>query len=829
MPETTMRRTRAVLAAAALALCLAACDGLIRVEWPYYTVVYHDGAGETATSSHRYGDPHFLMGDIFALPGHVFVGWSRTPGGGADFAGGARVQGLATRSGEILVLFAAWRPKTFTVSHCSNDGTGAVLHDPRTFTFGLEGHYLEPNTFANGPYMFRGWSTDPCGPEHVADGGPAWGIVPPRDGADVTLYAVWGKPAFTVAFLPNGGEGEGPPAMEVPAGGTMTLPHQHGLCLTGHAFGGWNTGSGEVLPVGGTFAPPGSVALHAEWIAIGADSFVVEFDPNGGEGPRPAPLAGIPGFGVVLPSGSGLYLAGHTFGGWNTRADGHGQALSAGSSFSPEEDVTLYAAWVPAGNVIVVFDANHGAGTPPPARTVPLGSAVTVPGGGGLYRDGFVFAGWNTDPGGTGAGFAVGDLFVPGASATLFAGWLPVFTVIFRANGGTGTPPPAHTATMGSSMTIPGGGGLYRTGFVFGGWNSGPDGAGAGFSVGDPFVPTGNAALYAVWIPLFTVTFAVNAGSGTPPPAQTVLRGSVLTVPGGVGLSRAGHVFVGWNTAPDASSTARLPGAAMAVECGNVTLHAIWSRFVFDTGTGAVTGFHGTERDLAIPSAINTVPVRSVDGTMADFGFRGRRLESVSIPPGVVSIGIDAFAYNDLTSVVIPAGVLSIGAGAFAGNGIVSVSMPAGVALGVMGGRHAMGIHGAAFLAFYDGGGRRAGEYSWVGDRWVWNGGTGGIGLALAPAHDLAADVGAGPFRLLDLMGGAAVSITVDNPGLYDPGSIAWFLGGVPAGGAGTVSGANGGTLALGAGIGIGTHRVTVVARRGGVPYSGTVTFTVVP
>ena len=74
-------------------------------------------------------------------------------------------------------------------------------------------------------------------------------------------------------------------------------------------------------------------------------------------------------------------------------------------------------------------------------------------------------------------------------------------------------------------------------------------------------------------------------------------------------------------------------------------------------------------------------------------------------------------------------------------------------------------------------------------------------------------------------------TISVASPGSYESDSIRWFLNGVEITG-GAVSGTNRGTLTLGSsvlGTGVRTHLVTVEVRRGGVPFSQTITVSVVP
>jgi uncharacterized repeat protein (TIGR02543 family) len=224
-------------------------------------------------------------------------------------------------------------------------------------------------------------------------------------------------------------------------------------------------------------------------------SFTVIFSANGGEGAAPPARTVERGSGMTLPGSGGLSLPEHTFGGWNMAANGTGTSFSAGATFTPTGNVTLFAEWV--SNVTVIFSSNGGNGTAPSIRT---GSSVTLPDGSGLSRPGFAFGGWNTNALGTGDNFNPGATFVPGDDVViLHAGWIPTTrTVTFNANGGTGTVPPAQTVAIGSSITLPGGDGLSRRGFAFVGWTTDDD-LGTVLGVGTTYTPNGDVMLYARW------------------------------------------------------------------------------------------------------------------------------------------------------------------------------------------------------------------------------------------------------------------------------------------------------------------------------------------
>jgi hypothetical protein len=77
----------------------------------------------------------------------------------------------------------------------------------------------------------------------------------------------------------------------------------------------------------------------------------------------------------------------------------------------------------------VTFNSNGGIGEVPPV-TVMNGDSVELPGGDGLYNEGFDFIGWNTDEYGTGTHYSEGEssyITVTG-NITFYAVWVPLVT-----------------------------------------------------------------------------------------------------------------------------------------------------------------------------------------------------------------------------------------------------------------------------------------------------------------------------------------------------------------------------------------------------------------
>lgn len=110
-----------------------------------------------------------------------------------------------------------------------------------------------------------------------------------------------------------------------------------------------------------------------------------------------------------------------------------------------------------------------------------------------------------------------------------------------------------------------------------------------------------------------------------------------------------------------AATTTVLPGITNVV-CASAATATSESSFVFDTSTGTITKYTGTDTIVVIPSTIGGVSVKSIGKN----AFYSSYLTSITIPNSVTSIGVQAFAFcYDLTSATIPNSVTSIGNSAF--------------------------------------------------------------------------------------------------------------------------------------------------------------------
>lgn len=151
--------------------------------------------------------------------------------------------------------------------------------------------------------------------------------------------------------------------------------------------------------------------------------------------------------------------AGHTFLGWNTKADGSGTSYAAGGSYTANAAATLYAQWQ-ANAYAVAFDAQGGSVTPA-SKSVTYGQpygALPVP-----ERPGYRFDGWFTAAAG-GTQVTAETVVTVTAAQTLYAHW--TVQSIVHVKGADG-------ALHDGIVTVKGADGAMHVGIVY---VKGPDG-----------------------------------------------------------------------------------------------------------------------------------------------------------------------------------------------------------------------------------------------------------------------------------------------------------------------------------------------------------------
>ena len=174
--------------------------------------------------------------------------------------------------------------------------------------------------------------------------------------------------------------------------------------------------------------------------AVGAGQSAIRYDPNGGDGDA-FRKAGDPGTQATTPEAATFLRKGHTFAGWNTKADGTGVAYQAGAdvAYPAEGDtLTLYARWRPI-TYKVRFDGDKATSGMMADLMATYDAKAALPAN-GFKRAGYTFAGWNTKPDGTGTAYKDKGEVTNLASSqddvvVLYAQWRGLATVLPDTGG----------------------------------------------------------------------------------------------------------------------------------------------------------------------------------------------------------------------------------------------------------------------------------------------------------------------------------------------------------------------------------------------------------
>lgn len=171
----------------------------------------------------------------------------------------------------------------------------------------------------------------------------------------VSLTAPAYTSTYTVSYNGNTSDG-GSTASQTKNYGTNITLRANGFTKSGYTFLRWNTkpdGTGTSYNAGATYSANASATMYAQWQL---NTYTVSFDGNGADGGSTAAQTKYYGQPLTLPQ-NGFTKAGYTFLYWNTKADGTGDTYNAGSQYTTNEAVTLYAIWK-KNNIPVFINVN---------------------------------------------------------------------------------------------------------------------------------------------------------------------------------------------------------------------------------------------------------------------------------------------------------------------------------------------------------------------------------------------------------------------------------------------------------------------------------------
>ncbi|MEO1772052.1 InlB B-repeat-containing protein [Candidatus Enterococcus ferrettii] len=517
-------------------------DRNLTARWNVETYkVTFDSAGGEAVNSQDYT----VEKGLASLPtpmrkGYSFAGW---------YDGANRVESIPDGSTGDRNLTARWSLETYTVIF---DSAGGEAVNPQDYT--VEKGLVSLPTPTRKGYSFAGWYDGANKVESIPDGSTG----------DRNLTAHWNIETYTVMFDSSGGEAVHSQDYTVEKG-LVSLPTP---TRKGYSFVGWYDGENKVesIPDGST----GDRTLTAHWQA---NSYMVQFDANGGEGKMAEQSMTYDQAAKLSPVS--FTRTGYEFIGWNTDKTGKGTAYINGLDVINLTDtgtITLYAQWR-AASYTVTFDSGSGSIIEPLNYTIEKGLAkLPTP-----TRKGYSFTGWydgenkiESIPDGS-----IGD-------RTLKANWkLETYTITFETEGDPILSIDYTVETPGFELPKVT---RKQRGYTFIGWLVKGKPTRAVVDIGEIVTrieagTIGNLVLTESWKPNdYKINFHANGGVGKMSAQEMVYSQKAQLITNK--FTRAGYSFKGWNTQVDGKGTTYTNqqeiSNLVSEEKGSITLYAQW-------------------------------------------------------------------------------------------------------------------------------------------------------------------------------------------------------------------------------------------------------------
>ena len=608
-------------------------DMILTAKWSAhtYTIVYDGNKPASASGSIEnlpdnficHYDDDLALGAAPTLEGWKFGGWyedkactEKVGEAGETLAS----PNLATEG--TVTLYAKWTPVVYTVVYDGNkpEGSsgelGGILNTPLTCVYD-EGYTLADAPTLKG-WTFLGWYRDKACTDLVGYANDHLSKPNFSTGNTVILYAKWKVNSYTVTFDSQGGECDVESKSVTFDSAYGDLPEAK---KPGNTFLGWFTSpdSGNKVLSNDKFTFDGDITLYAHY---SEHVYTVGFDTMGGSYVDSQGLS----FGECVKMPEAPYKEGYTFAGWYTNPE-----YEKAYNFEAKcyESLTLYAKWE-ANTYKVVYDGNKPTDASGEVISLPSSADWTYDSNAMLASEpsliGWTFCGWYkdaacTERAGDDGEYLENPNFAPQGSVTLYAKWVRNnYVIIYDANGGEGTTEnSSHSYDCLGVLTE---NAYTRVGYVFGSWNTQPDGSGTSYSDKESVknltpVADGVATLYAQWVNnIYTVNYASNNGIGT-----TESSSHTYDVESGLtknAFTRVGYTFSEWNTLPDGSgksySDEEIVMNLVSDPKGEITLYAQWDNNVYtviydsNCNTGATdssTHVYDVERGLKSNSFIN--------------------------------------------------------------------------------------------------------------------------------------------------------------------------------------------------------------------------------
>ena len=569
---------------------------------PIYTLTYNlnGGTGEIAAET---CNPSTIGGNCQvnvtsttpAREGYKFLGWANT----------SSATSATISSHDIIYLdqnrtiYAIWAP-TYIVTFDLNGGSGSVAAqscNPATTNGSCNVQFPSTTPTYDG-YKFLGWATSSEAINPTYYPGSVINI-----SSNKTIYAVWQR-VIDINTSVDGGNGTITPSMTNVAQGTT-------VTIVFSPASGYEIDTVTVNGIASTEVSNNRLTLTADDINLnivvtykaipdpGPDPeptvFHLYFSASSGEADTPStlsctvadPAVATPVCDVTIPSTIPT-RDGYTFLGYGTYADIYTPAYHPGDTYTLTSDTYVVTVWAPIQTLN--YDLNGGEGVIGAQTCSPTTAngdcsveiSNTIP----TYND-YTFLGWSTDPEASTLEFSPGETFTFIATnniqnVTLYAIWTSGYVLTYDFNNGssdiaTQTCTPSN---IGGSCeiqifdTIP-----TRDGYAFLGWADSNSATSANYTSGNIITLDNNHTLYAIWAPIYTLTYDLNGGTGEVAAEtchSTTTIGSCNLQISNTIPTRENYAFLGWDTSASANTASYIPNINITLS-SDITLYAIWA------------------------------------------------------------------------------------------------------------------------------------------------------------------------------------------------------------------------------------------------------------
>ena len=492
------------------------------------------GANDTVTLE--------ISGGNTPMTGYKFTGYTVSTGTLTSNDSKYTLTIDATLAGNVIVS-AGFSKDVYTISYNLDGGISGDKLNPTSYDVTTLSIKLTNPTKTG--YTFTGWTG-------TAITSASTDVTIPNGSTGNRNYkASWDIITYAISYDLDGGTVATPNPttyMVTSDAITLTAPTKTGYTFTGWTGTGLSSASTDVtIPAGST----GSRDYTATWQA---HTYSVVFDSNKGTGSMRDMSLTYDAASQDLTANS-YTRSGYDFMGWNTQNDGNGTDYTNGQKVqnltsADKGVVTLYAKWKSIMYTIsytVSSDAT-GAENNPKSYTVESADIKLD----NPTKTGYTFEGWTLSDDNTKQTTVTITKGSTGNRSYTAHFRANTYTVVFNANGGTGTMS-NQTFTYNTAQALTDNN-FTRTGYSFDKWS---DDKGSNYSDKQSVnnltsEDKGVVTLYAQWnINKYTITYSGDVTGSTNPTSYDVNTATItLTNP-----TKTGYTFTGWTGSNDVSTS----------------------------------------------------------------------------------------------------------------------------------------------------------------------------------------------------------------------------------------------------------------------------------